>query len=101
MDTREPVVRVPSACYNMRMNKPADIKAAQEVRIIKIGNSQGVILPKEVLAKLGVTQGDVLDIVSKPDGLFIRKHDAGFAEQMAAAREVMRRRRDALRELAK
>jgi putative addiction module antidote len=83
------------------MNKPADIKTAQEVRIIKIGNSQGVILPKEVLAKLGVTQGDVLDIVSKPDGLFIRKHDAGFAEQMAAAREVMQRRRDALRELAK
>jgi putative addiction module antidote len=83
------------------MNKSADITAAKSLRIIKIGNSQGVILPKEVLAKLGVGQGDVLDLVIKPDGLFVRKHDAGFAEQMAAAREVMRRRRDALRELAK
>lgn len=83
------------------MNKSVDIKPAQQLRIIKIGNSQGVILPKEVLAKLGVEQGDVIDLVTKPDGLFVRKHDAGFAEQMAAAREVMRRRRDALRELAK
>lgn len=83
------------------MNKPADIKAAQHLRVIKIGNSQGVILPKEVLAKLGVGQGDVLDVVTRPDGLFVRKHDAGFAEQMAAARDVMLRRRDALRELAK
>lgn len=83
------------------MNKPAEIKAAQQLRIVKIGNSQGVILPKELLAKLGVGQGDVVDVVTRPDGLFVRKHDTDFAEQMAAAREVMKRRRDALRELAK
>ncbi|MGP7796459.1 AbrB/MazE/SpoVT family DNA-binding domain-containing protein [Sphingomonas sp. CLY1604] len=83
------------------MNKPADIKPAQELRVIKIGNSQGVILSKDLLAKLGVEQGGTIDVVAKPDGLFLRKHDAGFAEQMAVARDVMRRRRDALRELAK
>lgn len=83
------------------MNKPVDIEPAQQLRIIKIGNSQGVILTKAMLAKLGVAQGDLIDVVTKPDGLFVRKHDAGFAEQMAAARDVMLRRRDALRELAK
>jgi len=83
------------------MNKPVDIEPAEQLRIIKIGNSQGVILTKAMLAKLGVAQGDAIDVVTKPDGLFVRKHDAGFAEQMAAARDVMLRRRDALRELAK
>lgn len=83
------------------MNRSVDSKPAQQLRIIKIGNAQGVILPKELLAKLGAEQGDVIHVVTKPDGLFVRQHDAGFAEQMAAAREVMRRRRDALRELAK
>ena len=91
---------LPRRCYNVRMNKVLD-KAAHQLRIIKIGNSQGVILSRELLAKLGVEQGDVVDVVATPDGLTVRKHDADFAEQMAAAREVMRRRRDALRELAK
>jgi putative addiction module antidote len=83
------------------MNKPVDIESAQQLRVIKIGNSHGVILTKAMLAKLGVAPGDAIDVVTKPDGLFVRKHDAGFAEQMAAARDVMLRRRDALRELAK
>ena len=95
------MVWLPRGCYNRRMNKPVDIEPAQQLRIIKIGNSQGVILTNAMLAKLGVAQGDSIDVVTKPDGLFVRKHDAGFAEQMAAARDVMLRRRDALRELAK
>lgn len=62
----------------------------------------GVVLPKEMLAKLGVTLGDAVDIVDDPEGGFqLRRHDAGFAAQMEAARTVMKRRRDALRELAK
>lgn len=83
------------------MNKQADIKRAHTLRVIKVGNSQGVILPKEVLTKLGVELGDTLDLVGQGDGILVKKHDDGFADQMAAAREVMRRRRDALRELAK
>lgn len=83
------------------MNKPSSVKAATEVRVIKIGNSQGVILPKDVLAQLAVEQGDTIDLIAKDGGVFLRKQDVGFADQMAAAREVMRRRRDALRELAK
>ena len=85
--------------YNIRMNKP--FSPPRELKLVKIGNSVGVILPKPVLAKLGVTVGDTVSVVDTPDGLELRVRDDGFAEQMAAAREVMTRRRKALRELAK
>lgn len=75
------------------MNKP--------LKLIKIGNSTGVILPKEVLARLRVGQGDEISISDMPDGVALRRHDDGFEEQMKVAREVMARRRNALRELAK
>jgi putative addiction module antidote len=81
------------------MNAP--IKHTKRLRLIKIGNSMGVILPKEVLAKLGVDAGDMLDVADVPDGITIQRHDEGFAAQMDAARQVMKRRRNALRELAK
>lgn len=80
---------------------PANIKLTNALRIIKVGNSAGLVLPKELLAKLGVELGDTIEWVENPDGFTIRKHDQGFAEQMAVAREVMKRRRNALRELAK
>lgn len=80
-------------CYNMRMNKP--------LKLIPIGNSTGVILPKEVLARLRVGQGDSLTIVETPEGLELRPLDPEFERQMEVAREVMQRRRKALRELAK
>lgn len=75
------------------MNKP--------LKLIKIGNSTGVILPKEVLARLRVEQGDSLSTVETPAGIELRAADPDFDEQMRVAREVMRKRRDALRELAK
>lgn len=82
------------------MNAPF-VKPPRALKVIKVGNSLGVILPKEVLAKLGVEMGDALDLVDEPEGFRVRRHDAGFAEQMKIAREVMKRRRDALAELAK
>lgn len=75
------------------MNKP--------LKLVAVGNSTGVILPKEVLARLKVDKGDALYLVETPDGLELRAHDPEFEQQMAVAREVMRRRRAALRELAK
>ena len=77
----------------MRMNKPQ--------KLIPIGNSTGVILPKDILARLGVSQGDSVMIVETPDGVELRPHDPEFELQMEVAREVMQRRRKALRELAK
>jgi putative addiction module antidote len=71
------------------------------LKVVKIGNSSGVILPKEVLAHLRVAQGDTLSLSRTPDGITLRSSDEEFDEQMKIARDVMRRRRAALRELAK
>lgn len=71
------------------------------LKIIRIGNSAGVILPKEVLARLRVELGDALSFSESAEGIELRRFDEGFEEQMEVAREVMRRRRNALRELAK
>lgn len=72
-----------------------------ELKIQKIGNSAGVILPKELLAHLEVEVGQSVSVTKIPHGLELRTPDADFEAQMAVAREVMARRRRALRELAK
>jgi putative addiction module antidote len=71
------------------------------LKIQKIGNSAGVILPKELLAHLQVDVGQAVSVNKTPHGIELRAPDANFEEQMAVAREVMLRRRRALRELAK
>ena len=71
------------------------------LKLNRIGNSVGVIVPKDVLAKLRVREGDMLYLTEAPDGYRISQYDPEFARQMEVAEEVMRRRRDALRELAK
>ncbi len=71
------------------------------LKLRAIGNSVGVVLPKELLARLGVGEGDTLHVVEAPDGLRLVRHDPGFEQQLEVAREVMRRRRAVLRELAK
>lgn len=72
-----------------------------KLKITPIGNSFGVILPKEALAKLKVTGGDVVFITETPDGFRITPYDPEFEAQMQAAKGVMKKRRNALRELAK
>ena len=71
------------------------------LKIRRIGNSLGVILPKEALAKLGVGEGDELSIRDTADGVLLTPFDDEFERQMAAARNLMHRYRNALRELAK
>ncbi|PNQ03245.1 AbrB/MazE/SpoVT family DNA-binding domain-containing protein [Sphingobium sp. SA916] len=71
------------------------------LKITKIGNSAGVILPKEVLAHLNVSVGETLSVVTTPRGIELSAAEPDFDAQMAAAREVMQRRKRALRELAK
>lgn len=71
------------------------------LKLRAIGNSVGVVLPKDLLAKLDLQEGDTLHVVEAPDGLRLKRADPDFERQMDAAREVMRRRRAVLRELAK
>lgn len=71
------------------------------LRITRIGNSFGVILTKEVLAHMKVGIGDSVYLTESPDGWRLTPYDPAFAEQMETAREIMKRRRAVLRELAK
>ncbi len=75
--------------------------SAIALKTTQIGNSAGVILPKEVLARLKVQKGDSLLTAEVPDGVTLRSCDAEFAEQVELAREIMKECRDVLRELAK
>lgn len=79
--------------YNTSMNAT--------LKITKIGNSAGVILPRELLAHLNAQVGESLSVVTTPNGIELRSEEPDFEAQMAVAREVMARRKRALRELAK
>jgi len=71
------------------------------LKLTQVGNSVGVILPKEVLAKLDLQKGDEIYLTDSPDGLRITTHNPEFEAQMKLAREIMRDRRAVLHELAK
>lgn len=71
------------------------------LKITQIGNSLGVILPKELLAKLNVTKGDVLIATDADGGVNLSAYDSELAEDLAAGKDIMRRYRDTLRALAK
>lgn len=72
-----------------------------ELKITRIGNSLGVILPRELLVRLRVDKGDSLFVTETPDGLSVSPYDPAFATQMEAARQLIKSRRNALRELGK
>jgi len=72
-----------------------------KVKITSIGNSMGIVLPKEVLAKLNASKGDELYLVDGPEGLTLTPYQQDFEKQMQAAEKVMKKYRHALHELAK
>lgn len=72
-----------------------------EVKITAIGNSMGIVLPKEALNKLKAQKGDVLYLVDGPEGLTLTPYREDFAEQMEAAERVMKKYKNALHQLAK
>jgi len=71
------------------------------LKLTQIGNSLGVILPKEVVARLKLGKGDEILIVETAEGYQIAPHKPVFDAQMKIARKIMSRRRAVLRELAK
>lgn len=71
------------------------------LKIIKIGNSAGVILPKELLARLRVELGDELFPTEGQGSVTLRPHNTDFEEAMRAAEEIMREDRDILAVLAR
>ncbi|MBL8543827.1 MAG: AbrB/MazE/SpoVT family DNA-binding domain-containing protein [Hyphomonadaceae bacterium] len=75
--------------------------AGRTLKVRKIGNSLGVVLPKDVLAKLKVGEGDELTVSETPDGVALTAFDDETQRQLEIARDIMRRYRNTLRELAK
>jgi putative addiction module antidote len=73
---------------------------ATTAKIISVGNSAGIILPKETLARLNIKKGDTVYITEGAQGIRLMPFDPDFATQMEAAREVMRENRDVLQRLA-
>lgn len=71
-----------------------------KLTITTIGNSAGVILPKEILEKLRVSKGDTLFAIETSKGIELTPYNPEIAEQMKLAEQVMREDRDALRKLA-
>lgn len=71
-----------------------------KIKITTVGNSAGVILPKELLARLRLGKGDTLFATELPDGIKLSPYDPTLAEQMEVAERVMRKRRTLLRKLA-
>lgn len=74
--------------------------ATRKLKLVAVGNSTGVILPKDLLERLRVERGDELTVLETPDGFTLTGYDPEFAQQMEVAEKVMRQRRNLLRKLA-
>jgi putative addiction module antidote len=72
-----------------------------KLKVTKIGNSLGVVLPKEALARLKVEQGDSVFLTELPDGYRVVAFDETIVEQVNEGRDFMREFRETFRALAK
>ena len=73
---------------------------ATAVKITTIGNSVGIVLPKEILNRLHVEKGDSLYVTDSPEGVLLSPYNAAFARKLEAFEQVMRENRDVLKKLA-
>ena len=71
------------------------------LKLTQVGNSVGLILPKDALARLHLEKGDILYLTETPNGYRITVTDPSFEKQMTAARKIMKKYRNTLAELAK
>jgi putative addiction module antidote len=72
-----------------------------KLKVTTVGNSTGIVLPKEVLARLNIAKGDTLFLTEGPDGYRLTPYDPDFERQMGLLRKVMGERRNVLKELAR
>ncbi|MEO6834883.1 MAG: AbrB/MazE/SpoVT family DNA-binding domain-containing protein [Candidatus Tumulicola sp.] len=71
------------------------------LKLTRIGNSVGALFPKELLSRMHVDAGDVVYLTEAPGGARVTPYNPDFERQMTIAERVMKKRRAALRELAK
>lgn len=83
------------------MNKQSSSSSHRPLKLIKIGNSTGVVLPKELLARLRLELGDEIFASETPNGLQLSAYNADFAKKMEMAETIMQEDRDILHILSK
>ncbi len=72
-----------------------------DLKVRKVGNSLGLVLPREVLSRLKVEEGDRLFLTEAPNGTYrITQYDPEFEKQMKLAKKGMSKYRNTLRTLA-
>ena len=72
-----------------------------KLKVVPFGNSLGASFSKEMTARLRIEKGDTLYVTDAPGGFRLTPYDPDFELQMEQARTIMKKRRNALRELAK
>lgn len=72
-----------------------------KLEVKKIGNSTGLILPKDLLARMKLEQGDWLYVTETTDGVMLTPHDPAFEKGMEIAKRAMKTYENALKELGK
>lgn len=83
------------------MNKQSSSSSHRPLKLIKIGNSTGVVLPKELLARLRLEQGDDIFASETSNGFELSAYDIDFAKKMEMAEKIMHEDRDILHILSK
>ena len=71
-----------------------------KTKVTTVGNSIGIVIPKEAVKRMKLHKGDTLYITETADGYAITPYDPSFDEEMAAAEEISRKYRNTLRKLA-
>jgi putative addiction module antidote len=71
------------------------------LKVTQIGNSLGVVLPKELVARLKLQREDLVHVTDSPDGIVLTPYDPALDEQVGLGREFMHEYRDTFRQLAK
>ncbi len=72
-----------------------------KVKVTNVGNSMGILLPKEALNKMKANKGDTLYLIEGPEGYTLTPYQQDFEEQMEAAEDIMKRYKNTLKALAK
>lgn len=93
------IATIGNKAYPQAMNKVSAFPRSLE--LVPVGDAVGVILPEDLLERLGLELGDRVRVADTPVGFAVVPESSGSDAQMAVAREVMRTRRKALAELAK
>ena len=70
------------------------------LKVTTVGNSTGLVLPKEILQHLRIEKGDILYAIETPNGIELTPYNPEFGAQMDTAEQIMREDRDVLKKLS-